>query len=69
LWWGLRRRRRCFSVGCFLSRVNAAERMTVRGGWSCPFRWTVYRLSFLTSSSSKLCYKRSLPPKAVEALV
>jgi len=34
-----------------------------------PFRWTVYRLSFLTSSSSKLCYRRSLPPKAVEALV
>jgi hypothetical protein len=34
-----------------------------------PFRWTVYCLSFLTSSSSKLCYRRGLPPKAVEALV
>jgi K+-sensing histidine kinase KdpD len=34
-----------------------------------PFLWTVCRLSFMTSSSSKLCYRRSLPPKAVEALV
>jgi hypothetical protein len=33
-----------------------------------PFRWTVYRLSFLTLSSSKFFHRRSLPPKAVEAL-
>src|ERR1700690_43582 len=26
-----------------------------------PFRWTVYRLSFLTSSSCKFSRKRSLP--------
>jgi len=33
-----------------------------------PFWWTVYRLSLLTSSLSKLFDRRSLPPKAVEAL-
>ena len=33
-----------------------------------PFRWTVYRLSFLTSSSCNFLGKRSLPPEAVEAL-
>jgi hypothetical protein len=33
-----------------------------------PLRWTVYRLRFLTSSSSIFHSKRSLPPQAAEAL-
>jgi hypothetical protein len=46
-----------------------ARREVARHDGPAPFRWTVYRLSFLTSSSCTLHSKRSLPPQAADALV
>jgi hypothetical protein len=60
--------RELLAVGDIDGAIAEWRRLADLGSGPAPFQWTVYRLSFLTLSSSKFFRKRSLPPKAVEAL-